>query len=263
MNRRVRAVAVVRRVIDEHRMGAIEHFLGGDVPAFDIGLPLAQQRMGNAEQVEQQHRQGKLVRIPGGFGLPPNDFRGHKAVSTFHQPRHVLGGHIVVVANQHIPGVRVKEQIVVVDVPVAVAGGVELLVGSGQVIGDAATGIEGHLHPAFQQIHQALVVFLPQGHNVAKGLSLRGKNQVLRPQKGLVRCAHFYQPFQNFQLLGQGSLGKVPFEGHLRSLGLHLVNLPLSSGPQQGQDLVKNPHPEDRNSPPAVIDRSLLFPLFF
>ena len=123
------------------------------------------------------------------------------------------------------------------------------MVGSGQVVGGAATGIEGHLHPAFQQIHQALVVFLPQGHDVAKGLSLRGKDQVLRPQKGLVRCAHFHQPFQNFQLLGQGGLGKVPFEGHLCPLGLHLVNLPLSPGPQQGQDLIRDLRLGDQNSP--------------
>ncbi len=107
-----RPVALVMGIKNKQGFRAVEFVHSRKIKAFDSGFLFPFQRMVNHEHVKQQHSQRIQIGLGSGNSLSAHNFRGHETGRSQHANAGLsLGSHIVIVADQHIPGLGIKKHI--------------------------------------------------------------------------------------------------------------------------------------------------------
>ena len=107
-----RTVGIIFGVENKNGIGAIKLVHCGLIKAFNRGFLFALQGVVNHKKIKQQHGKGIQIRLGTWPNFSPDHLRCHKTRGAQHAADILpINGHIIVVADQYLPGLWIEENI--------------------------------------------------------------------------------------------------------------------------------------------------------
>ena len=207
------SVALVGGMEHKNRIAPEHRDLRILVPTHELEFSLAEERMTNDEDVEEEHREGPQIGHGARLGFTSNDLRGHELLGSENRRRgSVVDCHIVVVADEGASGGWVEKDVCEGYVAVAQALTVKIQKGVSQLTAEGRSNRRTNFDPTFEQRCESDVVARPKRHQIAESRKVVDFHELTGPEKVGVGRTPLDEVLDRLTLLLGSGAWEVPLE---------------------------------------------------